>query len=320
MQKRNTRREAIRLAIGAAAASSLLRFSAEAATAKLDIVDGQIHVGRGGIAPALALMNDLGITSAIIYEYWGSAEGDPRRTLPGFRLPNDAWRSVDAVASEASLAYPDRFASVIKVDRNDPQLRAVLEVIASTPHIKGIRVQPLRSEADTAAFANGVYGEFFAMAQDLAIPIIIFVPGKVALLAPYLRRFPRLTMMIDHCGMPFPPRGQAETASGIQWQPALAEVLKLAQYPGAALKWSHATNLFGKENAEFAALRPILRQVITAYSPERVMWASDYTMAGRSWSALLQAILGDDGLSAAERQWVLGGTARKLLDWPRLST
>lgn len=320
MLERNSRREVIRMGISAAAASSLMQFSALAAPAKLDIVDGQIHVGRGGIAPALALMDDLGIASAMIYESWGSAEGDPRQTLPGFKLPNGAWRSVDAIAAEASLAYPNRFASVIKVDRNDPQLRAVLEVIASTPHIKGIRVQPLRSESDAAAFADGGYGEFFAMAQDLAIPVIVFVPGKAALLETYLRRFPRLTVVIDHCGMPFPPRGQLEAAPGTQWQAAFAEVLSLAQYPGAALKWSHATSLFGAENAEFAALRPILRQVISAFSPERVMWASDYTTAGRSWSALLQAMLGDDGLTASEKQWVLGSTARKLLDWPRLST
>ena len=176
MSRGNTRREVVGFGLAAVAASTGL--PAQAKGPAFDIVDGQIHVGRGGIAPALALMDDLGINSAIIYEYWGRVGGDPRHTLPGFQLPNGAWRSVDAVASEAALSYPDRFASVIKVDRADPQLRAVLEVIASTPHIKGIRVQPVRTESDTAAFAQGACDEIFAIAQDLAVPVIVFVPGS----------------------------------------------------------------------------------------------------------------------------------------------
>ena len=302
----------------AAAAVSAGGVSARASARGHDIVDAQVHVGRGGIGPALETMDRLGIASTLIYEFWGTfAGGDPRHTMPGFKLPNGAWRAVNAVASEASLAYPERFASVVKVDRTDPQLRVVLEGIASTPHIKGIRVLPAWSVADIASFAAGGCDEIFGIAQDLGIPVFLFIPGQAALLRPYLARFPRLTVIVDHCGMPFAnipfdgPKGTPQPGPAY-----FDEVLKLAEFPNAALKWSHAIALFGPQYPTHESLRPVLRKAIAAFGAERIVWASDNTvMPGHSWGSLLNAVLDDPGLSPDEKNWILGGSARKLLHW-----
>jgi len=47
------------------------------------------------------------------------------------------------------------------------------------------------------------------------------------------------------------------------------------------------------------------------------MWASDHTanQTGETWAELLFGVLGNNDLTQAEREAVLGGTARKWLDW-----
>ena len=51
------------------------------------------------------------------------------------------------------------------------------------------------------------------------------------------------------------------------------------------------------------------------------MWASDYTVArdqnGNSWGQCLYYVLDSDQLSRTEKEWILGGSVRKILNWPR---
>jgi predicted TIM-barrel fold metal-dependent hydrolase len=64
---------------------------------------------------------------------------------------------------------------------------------------------------------------------------------------------------------------------------------------------------------------PLLRQAIDAFGVERVMWASDYTVArdrnANSWAQCLCYLLDSDQLSRTEKQRLLGGSARHILNW-----
>ena len=64
---------------------------------------------------------------------------------------------------------------------------------------------------------------------------------------------------------------------------------------------------------------PLLRQAIDAFGVERIMWASDYTIArdqnGNSWAQCLYYLLDSDQLSETEKEWLLGGSVRKILNW-----
>ncbi len=47
------------------------------------------------------------------------------------------------------------------------------------------------------------------------------------------------------------------------------------------------------------------------------MWASDKTVTfGYRWGDLLYSLRDDPELSSEEKAWLLGGTARKVLNWP----
>ena len=65
--------------------------------------------------------------------------------------------------------------------------------------------------------------------------------------------------------------------------------------------------------------RPFLRKALNAFGSERIMWASDYTVArdqnGNSWAQCLYYLLDSDALSATEKEWLLGRSLRRALNW-----
>jgi predicted TIM-barrel fold metal-dependent hydrolase len=288
----------------------------------MDIVDGQLHVGRGEIESTLKAMDALGVRSVVIDELWGGklGEGDPTHLQPGFRLPNGAWRTLSPTAEQASLQYPDRFSYLVRVDRRDPDLAALMRVLGSTPHARAVRVQPTWTMAEAGAFAEGAYDELFALAGENGLPVFLFMPGFAELLPRYLAKFPQVTFIVDHCGMPFqqipfdrpePERARVETPAYFD------EVLKLADFPNAALKWAHAQARFDVHDYPFERLRPYLRRAISAFGAERIMWASDNSVIPEhSWTDLLHAVRDAPDLTAEEKRWLLGASARRLLSWP----
>jgi predicted TIM-barrel fold metal-dependent hydrolase len=172
---------------------------------------------------------------------------------------------------------------------------------------------------EAAAFAEGAYEPLLEIAQDIGLPVCLFIPGHAELLARYLRKFPRLTLVIDHCGMGFPgiPPGRPEAEERRTIAPAyFAEVLKLAEFPNCALKWSHAQSRFATPTYPYEPLRPLLRRAITAFGADRLMWASDKTvMFGHRWGDLLYCLRDDPELSREEKEWILGRSARRILSW-----
>lgn len=288
----------------------------------MDIVDAQLHLGRGKIEPTLEAMNALGINAVVIDEYWGARpiDDDPTHILPGFTLPNGAWRATCPVAEEASGMYPDRFSYLVRVDRSDPDLACVMRLVASAPQARAVRVQPVWMMDEVRAFASGAYDELFDLADRGGLPVFLFMPGLADLLPPYLRKFPNLTFIIDHTGMPFPgiPIDQPDHERSQAADPAyFDEVLKLAEHSNAALKWAHAQNLFDVHDYPYQPIREHLRRAIAAFGPERVMWASDSTVIPRhSWSDMLHYVRDDPALTQEQKTWVLGGSVRKLMNWP----
>jgi hypothetical protein len=63
----------------------------------------------------------------------------------------------------------------------------------------------------------------------------------------------------------------------------------------------------------------LLLRTIEAFVVDRIMWASDYTVArdqnGNSWAQTLYYLLDSDELSATEKEWILGRSLRRALNW-----
>ena len=287
----------------------------------MDILDAQLHMSPGQIDTMLEAMNSLGIRSALVDEFWVERMSNLSDQVdPGYRLANGAWRAIYPVAELASVLHPDRFAFFVRVDRNDPDLESVMRVIAGSPHARAFRILPTRTPEETQAFASGDYGEVFELAQALGLPMCLHIPGEVEHLGQYLRRFPKLQFVVDHIGMKMgraPPERSPTGEEQVRDPAYFDQILKLAEHPNVAIKWSHVPYCFGLTQYPFAASRPFLRRAIEAFGVERIMWASDKTVAvGQTWSTLLDAVRYDPGLSDAEKTAILGANARRIFSWP----
>ena len=294
----------------------------------MDIVDSQLHLGPGGAAEAVAAMDALGIRSALIHEYWMGTPGHPRYELAG-----GAFRTTSPTAELAAWSYPGRFAYVVHVDRRDPEVRAVIRMARDATHALALRLLVGTDRGERAAFAEGAYEEIFAAAGDCGLPIFIAISGHADLLAPYLKKFPDVKVVVDHCGMP-PSKAIRPLIAEMEGLPDSAEywarlgeaplseqlgkVLELAHFPNVALKWAHASAIFEAPDYPNLGVRPHLRRTLDAFGAERVMWGSDITAlpTGETWAQVLFSMIDNPDLGPAERENLLGGAARRWLDWP----
>jgi predicted TIM-barrel fold metal-dependent hydrolase len=167
----------------------------------------------------------------------------------------------------------------------------------------------------------------FAAAERHHVPVFAWVPSRATMLLPYVRKFPGLTFIVDHCGVGVAPLRVGElpvtmesslTRSRAARLAEFDQVCEMAAYPNVALKWCHAPGLLSEEDYPYRDVMPLLRQAIEAFGVERVLWASDYTVArdqnGNSWAQCLYYLLDSDQLSRTEKEWLLGASARKVLN------
>ena len=272
----------------------------------MDIVDVQVHANVIGTDKTLAIMDALGIQAVLFDEYL--TVGEDGALHPGYRLPGGGFRSVGPNAEAAAMAHPERFAFLMRVDPTDPGLEGWIETLSAAPGFKALRTVTF-TPAEGAVFEGGGHDRLIKAARAHSLPIFVCCPRRVPHLAQYAERFPDVQFVIDHCGVPFDaPRGEA----------TIDDAVAMARYPNVAYKWAHAPSFLSTEPYPFPDLEPKLRRAMDAFGPERMMWASDYTVSRRraNWGEALFSIRHSPSLSEDEKTAMLGRTARRILNWP----
>ena len=287
--------------------------------APVDIVDAQVHLNRLGsnwehtdlgliVDYAVVTMDALGLNAILIDEWAGFDER--RRHLPGYVLPNGAMRGQHPFSERAMELFPDRFAYVARIDPNDPDLEELMAQVHQKPGAVCLRIVPIPEVGEVELFERGGYEKLFAAAETNRVPIFAWFPGRSHLLIPYLEKFPRLPVILDHCGV---SRAEGNHAGQLE------RVFELAKYPNLALKWCHAPSHLSQTGYPFSDVMPHLRRAIDAFSPQRIMWASDHTQSRthHSWAQALYYVLDAPELSDEEKEWILGRSVRPILEWPK---
>jgi predicted TIM-barrel fold metal-dependent hydrolase len=297
----------------------------------MEVFDSQVHANqispRWTTAPliecvdaAVAAMDAVGIATVLIDEFSGF---DPQgRVLPGHEGPNGAWRSTQPFAELAVSIHPRRFAFVTRVDRLDPELDRFVGEVPHRPGCVALRVTYGAGKGTAAglsrdpAFRQGDYNALFNLAEQHNVPVFLLMGGDIESVVPYLRRFPRLKVILDHCGVHFPPPDVAapERFAGLQ---ALRHI---ADFENVAVKWTHVERL-SAVGFPFDDVVPHLRTVLGLIGAERIMWASDATQSGdpamsanpTTWAETLHYLLASRELSDLEKRCLLGDTARRIL-------
>jgi L-fuconolactonase len=296
----------------------------------MDIVDSQIHLGPGGIDEMVKALDALGIAAVHVDEYWMGTPGHPFHMVGA---TGEVMRTVSPTVELACWQYPGRFSYLVRPEPGDPELKSVIKLAADNPNVKALRVSPGMTRAEMKKFGNGDYDPIFEQAVEHGMPVFAQVAGHAHLLERVVKKYPDVRIIICHCGMPpgsslYPIFAQLEGLDdsmeywGKLAATPLAEsfdvVLRTADMPQIALKWGHAPVMFDAAGYPNLGARPFLRKALDSFGADRVMWASDISanQTGESWAELIFSIHENPELSEEEKEWVLGKTARKWLDWP----
>ena len=119
--------------------------------------------------------------------------------------------------------------------------------------------------------------------------------------------FPDTPVVIDHC---------ARIGGDGQFRDAdVRQLCDLAKHRHTYVKLS-AFYYLGAKRPPYADVLPMVRRLVGAFGPERLMWATDspfQVQSPHSYQASLELIRDRlDFVSQSDRQWILGRTAASL--------
>jgi L-fuconolactonase len=278
-------------------------------------------------AASIQAMDAVGVDWVLIGEARGLDAKNPQESeLPN---PNGAIRSDYPFSERAVELHPDRFIYHVVIDFRDSELERLTQSVQARPGAHAMRIVPVPQSGAVTSLEHGEFELLFAAAERHHVPVFAWVPGRAHLLMPYVRKFPKLQFIIDHCGVGVAPLRFGElpatmatslTASRGERLAQLERVCDMVRYPNVALKWCHAPGLLSEEDYPYRDLMPLLRQAIEAFGAERIMWASDYTVAREhnrnTWAQCLYCLLDSDQLSWTEKEWILAGSVFAVFsDW-----
>jgi L-fuconolactonase len=297
----------------------------------MEIVDGQLH------------------EPGVWFE-WAGAPNEMWHTV----LTESLLTTTDAVGVDAAVlmpsdtdwaegvasSYPGRFAVIprlypgppnpagTEIDPEAPDIEEQIVAAFARPAIKGIRFALGFWEEVVARWKEGAFDNAVEACARHDIPIFMFVSGHMDIVAPLAERYPGLRIVVDHMGIRQPP---LEPVDSPPWR-RLDELLALGKYPNISVKLCGAPSL-SLTGPPYADSWPAVERMLEAFGAERLFWASDISRfrgrlgshrfavaeadyVGKHTYAESLAFFSESSLSAAEKQLILGGTIRRILDWP----
>lgn len=214
-------------------------------------------------------------------------------------------------ALECAQRYPDRLAVTSRWTLDDPKGRERLPTWLDQPGMIGIRLGILPSNLERWR-DGGQLAQFWADAERLDIPLMVFAPGTLAEIEHAARRHPGLKLVVDHVNL---VNSTPDTVDE-----RIDALNALAQFPNVGVKLG-ALPIRSAMPYPFADLHAPLRRVYDAFGAERLMWASDQTttMAKDKASYLENLNLIREGafagIPAADMDRILGGTVSEWFRW-----
>ena len=219
------------------------------------------------------------------------------------------WWEQDAneIALAAAAAHPQKFGVMGIYDPSDPRAASGIESWLGQPHILGIRL--IFVGPSIRWLEEGSIDGFWAAAERLRIPLMIYPPRACHLVHRVAQRYPELTLIIDHLGL-------QQRKTGPEAFECFADALALSRHPNVYAKVS-SLPAYVSERYPFPGLTEPIRRAYDAFGPQRLMWGSDYTKLPCTYRECLDHFrIALDFLSADDRSWILGRTAAQALRWP----
>jgi predicted TIM-barrel fold metal-dependent hydrolase len=173
--------------------------------------------------------------------------------------------------------------------------------------VRGFRIVAGRQAPERWLDGAGMAAMWKCGAEEGLAICPLMGPQFLSALDAMCRKFPKTPVVIDH----FARIG----ADGSIRREDLDRLCGLARHKSVRVKLS-AFYALGQKKAPYLDLAPMIRRVLNAFGPERLMWASDspFQVLGghcyRDSIGLVRARL--DFLTARDREWLLQRTAEQV--------
>jgi predicted TIM-barrel fold metal-dependent hydrolase len=172
--------------------------------------------------------------------------------------------------------------------------------------VRGFRIYPRNRPVDGWLAGEGMAAMWRCAAETGMAICPLINPEALPALDAMCARFPETPVVIDH----FARIG----VDGMLRESDIAELAKLARHPRTHVKVS-AYYALGRKLPPYDDLAPLVRRMIDAYGPERLMWASDcpFQVVDHTYRDSIGLIRDRlDFLSAADKDWLLRKTAERV--------
>src|SRR5487761_61203 len=202
--------------------------------------------------------------------------------------------------------FPGVFSGVAVIDDPAPDPPAEMRRLAHR-QVRGFRIYPRNPPADRWRNGDGMRSMWKCGAEEGLAMCHLVNPAALAAIDRNCENFPDTPVVIDH----FARIG----VDGAMRDRDLDALCRLARHRKTYVKTS-AFYALGAKKSPYLDLVPMVRRLLGAFGPERLMWATDcpfQVQEGHTYADSI-AFVRDrlDGLSDGDRQWLLRKTAEKV--------
>jgi predicted TIM-barrel fold metal-dependent hydrolase len=201
--------------------------------------------------------------------------------------------------------FPGVFAGVAVIDEENKPADTMRSL--KPQKVRGFRIAPGKRPVATWLNGPGMAAMWRCGAEEGMAMCHLINPDSLPHVDRMCEKYPDTPVVIDH----FARIG----VDGVIRDSDLDALCKLARHKKTAVKVS-AFYALGKKKAPYTDLGPMIRRLLDAFGPERLMWATDcpyQVQAGHTYENSI-ALIRDrlDFLSEGDRQWLLKKTAERI--------
>lgn len=222
-----------------------------------------------------------------------------------------AYRWDNRLLADATRAWSEFATGVCALNPDDPTSPDLLETYFREYGVRGLRVFPVGTgpeQSGPRSFELPGHLQLWEQCAQLGMVVCALIhAGEIETLKGYLRRFPDVPVVLDHCAN----LSAADAPDGVNLQ----TVLSLAQFPNVFPKVTFVATGSGAPYP-FLDTLPLAGRIIREFGAERCMWGSDFPtelwIPNTDYAGHLRLFTEELGLTTAEQAALLGGTARRL--------
>jgi L-fuconolactonase len=211
------------------------------------------------------------------------------------------------VALAAAREQPDRFAVMGRLGLADPAAADLLPGWCDEPGMLGVRLTFHWGEQQRW-LTDGTADWFWPAAQDAGVPVMVYAPDQLDLVAGIAARHPGLSLIVDHFGLPLAARDE-------HLPEVTAQLVAMAGLPNVAIKAS-ALPSFTRAGYPFRPLHDPIHRVVDAFGPDRVFWGSEMSRLRCSYREAVTLFTDElDFLTGHDLELVMGAGLSAWLGW-----